>query len=102
MWPGEFVNVSSTLRTEADAITVPSSAVQVGQNGNYVFVVKSDNTVEVRPVTVDRTVGTESVISKGLNPDERVVTDGQSRLTNGSRVEIRTTAMTGARTERRS
>ena len=102
LWPGEFVNVSSTLRTEADAITVPSSAVQVGQNGNYVFVVKPDNTVEVRPVTVDRTVGTESVISKGLNVDERVVTDGQSRLTNGSRVEIRTTAVTGARTERRS
>lgn len=102
LWPGEFVNVSSTLRTEADAITVPSSAVQVGQNGNYVFVVKADNTVEVRPVRVDRTVGTESVISKGLNVDERVVTDGQSRLTNGSRVEIRTTAVTGAQAERRS
>ncbi len=102
LWPGEFVNVSSTLRVEADAITVPSSAVQVGQNGNYVFVVKQDNTVEVRPVTVNRTVGNESVISKGLNADERVVTDGQLRLTNGSRVEIRTTAVTGAHAERRS
>ena len=102
LWPGEFVNVSSTLRVETDAITVPSSAVQVGQNGNYVFVVKQDNTVEVRPVTVNRTVGNESIISKGLSADERVVTDGQSRLTNGSRVEIRTTAVTGAQAERRS
>jgi len=102
LWPGEFVNVSSMLRVEADAITVPSSAVQVGQNGNYVFVVKQDNTVEVRPVTVNRTVGNETVISKGLNVDERVVTDGQSRLTNGSRVEVRTTAVTGTQAERRT
>jgi membrane fusion protein, multidrug efflux system len=102
LWPGEFVNVSSTLRVEAEAITVPSSAVQVGQNGSYVFVVKADNTVEMRPVTVNRTVGNESVIAKGLNADERVVTDGQLRLTNGSRVEIRTSAVTGAQAERRS
>ena len=95
LWPGEFVNVSSTLRVEADSITVPSSAVQVGQNGSYVFVVKQDNTVEMRPVTVSRTIGNESVVSKGLNGDERVVTDGQLRLTNGSRVEIRTSALTG-------
>jgi multidrug efflux system membrane fusion protein len=100
LWPGEFVNVSSTLRVEADAITVPSSAVQVGQNGTYVFVVKADNTVELRPVAVNRTVGNESVISKGLNPDERVVTDGQLRLTNGSRIEIRTSATAGAQAER--
>src|SRR5215470_2259257 len=102
LWPGEFVNVSSTLRVEADAITVPSSAVQVGQTGNYVFVVKSDNTVEMRPVMVDRTVGKESVISKGLNIDERVVTDGQLRLTNGSRVEVRTSSATGTQAEQRT
>jgi membrane fusion protein, multidrug efflux system len=102
LWPGEFVNVSSTLRVETDAVTVPSSAVQVGQNGSYVFVVKQDNTVEMRPVTVNRTVGNESVISKGLNADERVVTDGQLRLTNGSRVEIRTSATTGTQAERRT
>ena len=102
LWPGEFVNVSSTLRVEADALVVPSSAVQVGQNGSYVFVVKSDNTVELRPVTVNRTVGNESVIAKGLSADERVVTDGQLRLTNGSRVEIRTSSAVGGGAESRS
>jgi multidrug efflux system membrane fusion protein len=102
LWPGEFVNVSSTLRVEAEAVTVPSSAVQVGQNGSYVFVVKADNTVEMRPVTVNRTVGNESVISKGLNADERVVTDGQLRLTNGSRVEIRTSEAAGAQARQRT
>ena len=102
LWPGEFVNVSSMLRVEADAVTVPSSAVQVGQNGSYVFVVKADNTVELRPVTVNRTVGNESVISKGLNADERVVTDGQLRLTNGSRVEIRTSEAAGAQARQRT
>lgn len=102
LWPGEFVNVSSTLRVESDALVVPSSAVQVGQSGTYVFVVKPDNTVELRPVTVDRTVGTETVIAKGVNADERVVTDGQLRLTNGSRVEIRSSAATGAVAEQRS
>jgi membrane fusion protein, multidrug efflux system len=102
LWPGEFVNVSSTLRVEADAITVPSSAVQVGQNGSYVFVVKADNTVELRPVTVNRTVGNESVIAKGLNGDERVVTDGQLRLTNGSRVEVRTSDAVGAQAGQRT
>jgi len=102
LWPGEFVNVSSTLRVEAEAITVPSSAVQVGQNGSYVFVVKADNTVEMRPVTVNRTVGNESVIAKGLNGDERVVTDGQLRLTNGSRVEVRTSDAVGAQVGQRT
>jgi multidrug efflux system membrane fusion protein len=56
LWPGEFVNVSSTLRVETDALVIPSSAVQVGQSGSYVFVVKADNTAELRPVTVSRTV----------------------------------------------
>ncbi|HKX07287.1 MAG TPA: efflux RND transporter periplasmic adaptor subunit [Stellaceae bacterium] len=102
LWPGEFVNVSSTLRIEADALVVPSSAVQVGQNGSYVYVVKPDNTVELRPVTVNRTVGAETVIAKGVNADERIVTDGQLRLTNGSRIEIRSSAATGAVAEQRS
>lgn len=92
LWPGEFVNVQTTLRTEADAIVTPATAVQVGQNGTYCYVVKNDNTVEYRPVTVSRTVGGQSVIEKGLVEGDRVVTDGQLRLTNGSRIEIRTTA----------
>jgi membrane fusion protein, multidrug efflux system len=102
LWPGEFVNVATKLRIDQDAIVVPASAVQVGQNGSFVFVVKSDNTVEFRPVTVSRTVDNESVITKGLNGDERVVTDGQLRLTNGSRVEIRTSDAARASTESRS
>src|SRR5579872_1802661 len=102
LWPGEFVNVSTTLRTDTDALVVPSSAVQVGQNGSYIYVVKADNTVELRPVTVSRTLGSESVIAKGVNADERVVTDGQLRLTNGSRVEVRTSAATGSVAEQRS
>ena len=92
LWPGEFVNVSTTLRTDPDAIVVPASAVQVGQTGSFVYIVKGDNTVEFRPVTVARTIGNETVIAKGLNGDERVVTDGQLRLTNGTRVEVRTSS----------
>ncbi|HKF73407.1 MAG TPA: efflux RND transporter periplasmic adaptor subunit [Stellaceae bacterium] len=102
LWPGEFVNVSTTLRVDPDAIVVPASAVQVGQTGSFVYVVKADNTVEFRPVTVSRTINNESVITKGLNGDERVVTDGQLRLTNGSRVEIRTSNTAGAVAESRS
>jgi multidrug efflux system membrane fusion protein len=102
LWPGEFVNVATRLRIDQDAIVVPASAVQVGQNGSFVFVVKPDNTVEFRPVSVGRTVDNEAVIVKGLNGDERVVTDGQLRLTNGSRVEIRTSGAAGATAERRS
>jgi len=102
LWPGEFVNVSTTLRVDPDAIVVPASAVQVGQTGSFVYVVKADNTVEFRPVTVSRTINNESVITKGLNGDERVVTDGQLRLTNGSRVEIRTSNTAGTVAESRS
>jgi membrane fusion protein, multidrug efflux system len=102
LWPGEFINVSTTLRTDPDAIVVPASAVQVGQNGSYVYVVKPDNTAEFRPVTVSRTINNESVIASGLKGDERVVTDGQLRLTNGSRVEIRTSNSAGAVAESRS
>jgi multidrug efflux system membrane fusion protein len=65
-------------------------------------VVKPDNTVEQRPVTVDRTVDNQSVVSKGLAEGERVVVDGQMRLNNGSRVDIRTSADTPPKTERRS
>jgi multidrug efflux system membrane fusion protein len=102
LWPGEFVNVSTTLRVDPDVVVVPASAVQVGQTGSFVYVVKADNTVEFRPVTVSRTINNESVIAKGLNGDERVVTDGQLRLTNGSRVEIRTSNTAGAVAESRS
>jgi multidrug efflux system membrane fusion protein len=89
LWPGQFVNVVLTLTTEPNAIVVPSQAVQAGQQGQYVFVVKPDLTVESRPVVVSRTTDRETVIQKGLNPDEKVVTDGQLRLYPGAKVEIK-------------
>jgi multidrug efflux system membrane fusion protein len=89
LWPGQFVDVVLTLGTEADAVVAPASAVQTGQNGSYVFVVKSDLTVETRPVTVNRIQGTVAVITKGLAGGERVVTDGQLRLSPGTLVEIK-------------
>jgi multidrug efflux system membrane fusion protein len=89
LWPGAFVNVSVKLSIEQDALVVPQAAVQVGQASTYVFVVKADNTAEMRPVVMSRTIAGKSVILKGLEPGEQVVTDGQVRLTNGSRVEIR-------------
>jgi multidrug efflux system membrane fusion protein len=86
LWPGQFVEVNVTLRIEPHAITVPSPAVQNGQAGTFVFVVKPDSTVEMRPVTVARTVGTESVIASGLAAGEHVVTSGQLRLVPGATV----------------
>lgn len=77
-----------TLATEP-AIVVPSAAVQVGQDGRYVFVVKSDGTAESRPVAVARDVGGETAIAQGLAAGETVVTEGQLRLFPGARVEAR-------------
>ncbi len=88
LWPGQFVNVSVTERVDPDALTVPASAVLVGQNTTYVYVIRG-NTAEMQPVTVARTIDGESVISKGVAAGEEIATDGQLRLTNGSRVEIR-------------
>jgi multidrug efflux system membrane fusion protein len=89
LWPGQFVNTSLTLRVEADALVIPTQAVQVGQNGSYVYVVKPDKTAEPRDVTVGRSVGADSVIAKGLDEGEQVVVDGQLRLTKGTLVEPR-------------
>ena len=89
LWPGQFVNVKVTLTSDPHAIVVPSNAVQTGQQGTFVFVVKKDQTVELRPVTVSRTRGDESVMKTGLQPGETVVTDGQIRLVPGSRVSIK-------------
>jgi len=89
LWPGQFVNVSVTLTTDMHAIVVPTGAVQVSQQGQYVFVVKSDQTVELRPVSVARTADGESIIREGLKADETVVTDGQLRLNPGTRVSVK-------------
>jgi multidrug efflux system membrane fusion protein len=89
LWPGQFVNVSVTLKTDPHAIVVPTVAVQAGQQGQYVFVITPDQTVELRNVTVVRAVDNESVIKDGLKAGETVVTDGHLRLTAGSRVSIK-------------
>jgi multidrug efflux system membrane fusion protein len=92
LWPGQFIDVVMTLTTQPDAILVPSQAVQTGQKGQYVFVIKNDLTVESRPVIISRTIGTEAVAEKGLQPGEKVVTDGQLRLVPGSRVEVKSSS----------
>jgi len=89
LWPGQFVHVVLTLTVQNNAVVAPTEAVQTGQQGQFVFVVKDDLTAEVRPVVVSRTSGGESVIEKGLTPDEKVVTDGQIRLMPGAKVEIK-------------
>ncbi|MEO8681177.1 MAG: efflux RND transporter periplasmic adaptor subunit, partial [Vicinamibacterales bacterium] len=90
LWPGAFVNVVVRLATEAEVIVVPSIAVQTGPDGFYVYRVKADETVELRPVTVARVAGTESVIKDGLAAGDTVVTDGHLRLVPGSKVSART------------
>lgn len=86
LWPGEFVNVSLTLGNDVDALVVPDAVVKAGPNGSYVFVVKPDGRAEQRTVEVARSVNGEVMISKGLAADEVVVTDGQSRLVDGTKV----------------
>ncbi len=89
LWPGQFVNVIITLTTQRNAVVMPSAALQAGQQGQYVFVVKPDFTVESRPVTVARTSGDLSVVAQGVAPGEKVVTDGQLNLVPGVRVEVK-------------
>ncbi|HEY3346780.1 MAG TPA: efflux RND transporter periplasmic adaptor subunit [Nitrospirota bacterium] len=90
LWPGQFVDVVLTLSTKLGATVVPAQAVQNGQKGQYVFVVKPDKTVENRPVVLGLTKDNDAVIEKGINPGETVVTDGQVRLVPGTKVDIKT------------
>ncbi|MFI5104932.1 MAG: MdtA/MuxA family multidrug efflux RND transporter periplasmic adaptor subunit [Terriglobales bacterium] len=89
LWPNQFVNIHLLLEVRKDNTVVPAAAIQRGPQGTYVFTVKPDKTVEMRPVTVAFNGGNLSAISKGLSPGESVVTDGQDRLQNGSQVEVR-------------
>jgi multidrug efflux system membrane fusion protein len=88
LWPGSFADVSLTLTNQPNALVIPTAALQNGQQGQYVFVVKTDKTVEMRNVAVERTDDKTTVISSGLQPGETVVTDGQVRLTPGTKVEV--------------
>ena len=93
LWPGQFVDVVLTLANQPKAIVIPSQAIQNGQQGQFVFVVKPDMTVETRPVIVGRSSDGQAVVDKGLAPGERVVTDGQLRLVPGSKVELKQAAV---------
>lgn len=85
LWPGQFARVSVTLREDPEAIVAPAESVQTGPKGAYVYVLKPDQTVELRPVVVDRTEGPDAVIASGVAPGEIVVVSGQLRLTPGAR-----------------
>jgi multidrug efflux system membrane fusion protein len=87
LWPNQFVNVHLLLDTRKDATVIPSAAIQRGSQGTYVFAVKPDNTVEIRPVTTDIFAANRVSISSGLQPGEQVVTDGQDKLQNGSKIQ---------------
>jgi membrane fusion protein, multidrug efflux system len=89
LWPGQFVNVALTLSVLRKTVVAPTAALQTGQNGLYVFVVKPDMTVESRPITVKMSINDDSVIDKGLSAGEKVVTDGQLSLTPGAKVEYK-------------
>jgi len=88
LWPGQFVNVTLRLATSQSAVVVPSQTVQRGQQGDYVFVVKEDMTVELRVVQLGQGIDGETVVRKGLEAGERIVTDGQLRLFPGAKVAL--------------
>jgi membrane fusion protein, multidrug efflux system len=98
LWPGQFVHVSLTLSNLVDATVVPSQAVQTGQNGEFIFVVQPDQTVEARPVVTGIAYDGQTVIASGIAPGETVVTDGQLRLVPGTKVEVKTQELSGAST----
>jgi multidrug efflux system membrane fusion protein len=89
LWPGQFVNAVLTLTLQPNAIVVPSQSIQTGQKGQYVFVIKNDLTVEDRTINVGRTLNSGTIIEKGLQSGEKVVTDGQLRLVPGAKIQIK-------------
>ncbi|MGD0046864.1 MAG: efflux RND transporter periplasmic adaptor subunit [Bryobacteraceae bacterium] len=86
LWPGQFVTATLTLDTIQNAVVAPAEAVQSGQQGYFVYAVKPDNHVEIRPVTMGRAWGAKVVIASGLRPGETVVTDGQMRIFPGAQI----------------
>jgi multidrug efflux system membrane fusion protein len=96
LWPGEFVSLRVNLTVRPRVATVPSQTVQQGPNGNYVYIIKSDDTVERRGVDVASIQDGIAVVTKGLSPGERVVVDGQYRLTEGARVRLLSARPAGA------
>jgi len=88
LWPGQFVDASVVLADTADTILLPSSALVTTQDGSSVFIAKADNTVEVRPVTVGRKIGPDTVVEKGVKPGDKIITSGQIKLFPGVPIKI--------------
>jgi multidrug efflux system membrane fusion protein len=88
LWPGQFVDVVLTLGQRPNRVAIPSAAVQLSQSGRYVFVLKGDQTVEMRTVVVGDTVGGLVEVQQGVQPGEQVVIDGHVRLASGTRVRV--------------
>jgi multidrug efflux system membrane fusion protein len=100
LWPGEFVSVRLRVYTDTNALVVPSTAVVSGQQGSFVFVIQADSTAATRPVTVARAAGDLTVLASGeVRPGDRVVTDGQLRLRQGSKVEVKAAATSAGENE---
>src|SRR5208282_6199850 len=101
LWPGQYVNVTLTLSELTNVVVVPSQAVQTGQNGEYLYVLKSnqtDQTVEERPVVIGVAYQGVTVIKSGVQAGETVVTDGQLRLAPGVTVSVNATGVAGSST----
>ena len=89
LWPGQFVDVKLMLKSQPNSIVIPTAALQTSQNGTFVYIVNQDLTAQPQPVKVGWNVGDDTVIASGLQPGQRVVTDGQLRLTPGAKVDIK-------------
>jgi multidrug efflux system membrane fusion protein len=94
LWPGQFARVSVRLTTMANATVVPTEAVQTGQDNQFIYVVKPDSTVDLRPVTTGAAIEQDTVITQGITPGETVVTEGQLRLVPGTKI-VRADPRTG-------
>jgi multidrug efflux system membrane fusion protein len=96
LWPGQFVNARVLVHTDKSALTIPAAAVQLGPNGPFTYVVKSDSTVEVRPIKIGQESDGMTIVTSGLETDEHVVTSNQYRLQAGTHVKTGTAATTAA------
>jgi multidrug efflux system membrane fusion protein len=89
LWPGQFVDVVLTLAVDKNKIVVPAQAVQAGQEGSYVFIIRTNDTIAIRPVTIERFAGKEAIIKSGINAGDTVVTDGHIRLYPEAKVKVK-------------
>ena len=88
LWPGQFANVRLLIDTLKQVVTIPTGAVQRGPTGTFVYIIKDDNSATIRPIVVQKQDETQTVVKSGVAAQERVVTTGFARLTDGSKVTI--------------